>query len=381
MSTSRRNTLIAAAAAAALVAGAAVGCWAVRASRAKRKSSGANDAAAAAPTADAAPVASSSTTAPAAAAAASASLPYTLLLFDIEGTTTPISFVKEILFPYVSTHLASYLEQTYESAQTRADIQALIELAENDRAAGANAPLIPRFPSNGVASPAFRTAQITALVANVSWQMSSDRKSTALKQLQGHMWRKGYENGTLKGALFGGASGDVAQQLRAWHTQGYRLGVYSSGSVGAQKLLFAHSDSGDLTPLFCVHFDTTVGMKQESASYAAIAKSTGVSPDRILFFTDIWAEAWAAHQAGVAAVLLDRPGNYALPPEQSSKHSFPIAKDFREVEQMMQQKSRGEGPLAVANAADDAATAATAAAASTSSASGVDVSTGQFNTF
>ena len=313
----------------------------------------------------------------AAAGAASASLPYTLLLFDIEGTTTPISFVKEILFPYVGQRLDAFLERTYDSAQTRADIQALIELAEADLAGGnADAPQIPRFPTEGKVSVEFRAAQIAAAAANARWQMSSDRKSTALKALQGHMWAEGYTSGELKGQLYGGAEGDVAVQLRAWAAQGYRLGVYSSGSVGAQRLLFGYSDAGDLNPLFTHNFDTTVGTKQQSSSYAAIAAQTGVAPERILFFTDIFGEAVAARQAGLHTVLLDRPGNYALPPEQTENNTFPLAKDFYEVQQMMELKAKGTGPLVQ----QQPATTTTSPAAETVPAQ-VDVSKGQFNTF
>ena len=265
----------------------------------------------------------------AAAAAADAAsddiapLPYGVLLFDIEGTTTPISFVKDVLFPYVRERLGEFLMLTYDSRQTRADLQALIELAEADAAAGVEGvPMVLRFPTDDLTaedlSAEFRAAQIASAVANVNWQMSSDRKSTALKALQGHLWKKGYKHGQLKGQLFGGADGDVATQLRDWTAQGYDLAVYSSGSVGAQKLLFQYSDAGDLSPLFSANFDTTSGMKQDAASYANIARKLGREhrPDSILFLTDIWAEAWAAHQAGLHAVLL---GQYRHRAQQHSR--------------------------------------------------------------
>ncbi len=124
-----------------------------------------------------------------AAASPSGALPYSLLLFDIEGTTTPISFVKEILFPFVTAHLRAHLQKNYkELQQTRDDVQAFRQLAEEDRASGnADAPLIPSVPADG--DEAALAALFDAVAANVAWQMSTDRKTTALKQLQGHMWK------------------------------------------------------------------------------------------------------------------------------------------------------------------------------------------------
>jgi enolase-phosphatase E1 len=135
----------------------------------------------------------------AAVASPSASLPYTLLLFDIEGTTTPISFVKDILFPFVAANLRIYLQKNYhEQQQTRDDVQALRLLAEEDRASGhAAAPLIPSAPADG--NEAALHAVFDAVVVNVAWQMSSDRKSTALKQLQGHMWKVTHTHTPLMG--------------------------------------------------------------------------------------------------------------------------------------------------------------------------------------
>jgi enolase-phosphatase E1 len=230
---------------------------------------------------------SCSASGPLSLANASPRLPYALLLFDVEGTTTPISFVKETLFPFVLRNVREYLERTYSSQQTRADIQALREQATADRAAGQAAPQIPAVPAEGDGQALKEL--LDAVAANVAWQMSSDRKAGPLKTLQGHMWTEGYASGELKGELFGGANGDVATQMRAWARQGYTLGIYSSGSVGAQKLLFGHSDAGDLTPLLKVHFDTNVGMKQQADSYRKIARAVGLeaNPGRILFFTDI----------------------------------------------------------------------------------------------
>jgi enolase-phosphatase E1 len=308
------------------------------------------------------------------AAAAAARRPYDVLLFDIEGTTTPISFVKEVMFPYVTRTLPQYLEANYSQPQTRADIQALIDLAEADAAAGASGVVaIPRFPADGAPDAAFASAQKAAVIANVAWQMSSDRKSTALKQLQGHMWHDGFHSGELRGQLFGGADGDVATWFKRWKAAGYTLVIYSSGSVEAQKLLFGHSVAGDLTPLFSGNFDTKVGMKQEPASYANIAQQLGVPAERILFLTDIYGEAAAARASNVDTVILVRPGNGELPPDQTHQHTFPLANDFDEVEaflevravEKLENSTNGEGK----------------AASSVSSTGAMDTSSGAFNTF
>lgn len=298
---------------------------------------------------------------------------YDVLLFDIEGTTTPISFVKEVMFPYVTRTLAQYLAAHYADKQTRADIQALIDLAEADAAAGAPGVVaIPRFPEGTKPDADFAASQQAAVIANVAWQMSSDRKSTALKQLQGHMWHAGFHSGELRGQLFGGADGDVATWLRRWKSAGYRLVVYSSGSVEAQKLLFGHSVAGDLTPLFAANFDTKVGMKQEAASYATIAKQLGVQPERILFLTDIYGEAAAAHAARVDTVILVRPGNGDLPPEQEHSLAFPIANDFDEVEVFLE--TRAMEKLANSTNGEGKGKATPAAPK-------VDTSSGAYNTF
>lgn len=313
---------------------------------------------------------------------------YAALIFDVEGTTTPISFVKETLFPYVTQHLEHYLAAHYHEAQTRADVEALIELSEKDAATAAaaaaadvNVPVIPPLPSLDAPQSDIAAHQ-QCVMSNVRWQMSSDRKSTALKALQGHMWKDGYESGVLRGQLFGGATGDVAQWLKRWKDEGYTLGVYSSGSVEAQKLLFRYSDAGNLDDLFSCNFDTRVGMKQESHSYSSIAEQIGLSasPERVLFLTDIWGEAWAAHEAGMDAILLVRPGNYPLPPEQSHKHPFPIAHDFNEVQAYIEERSKLRQSESESHHGQRTR-AATTPMNETTVTPKVDTSSGEYNTF
>ena len=134
--------------------------------------------------------------------------------------------------------------------------------------------------------------------------MDRDRKSTALKSLQGKIWKAGFESGELKGTLFD----DVPEAFKRWSAEA-RVAIYSSGSVEAQKLFFRYSIFGDLTPLICGYFDTRTGAKMESASYAAIAAAMNVAPDEVLFFSDAVRELDAAREAGCGTRLVMRPGN------------------------------------------------------------------------
>ncbi|QLK62253.1 acireductone synthase [Enterobacteriaceae bacterium Kacie_13] len=192
------------------------------------------------------------------------------IVTDIEGTTTDIRFVHQVLFPYARQRLAEFLRQEHEQADVAAALDGL--RAEIDR---------PQ-------------ASIEALIEQLFTYMDNDVKSTSLKVLQGIIWRTGYENGDFRGHLYD----DVAPQLRAWHKDGLKLCVYSSGSVDAQKLLFGHSDAGDLTPLFSGYFDTRVGAKRETESYQNIAEQLILPPQDVLFLSDIRQELDAARSAG-----------------------------------------------------------------------------------
>lgn len=185
------------------------------------------------------------------------------ILTDIEGTTTSIAFVTDTLFPYARTRLADFV------AANRAEMEAKL---------GPD-PL----------------AQLNA------W-MDADAKETVLKDVQGRIWAQGYAAGELKGQVFP----DAAQALHRWHEAGLKLAVFSSGSVAAQKLIFGHSDQGDLSPLFSGWFDTTTGPKREAQSYVLIADALGIAPADVLFLSDISAETDAAKAAGMKALLIDR---------------------------------------------------------------------------
>jgi len=202
------------------------------------------------------------------------------VLMDIEGTTTSIAFVKDRLFPFAEAALDGFLD-------ARADDPEVVALLEEVRAAAPGQD--PRTTLRG-------------------W-MAADAKVTPLKTLQGMIWRQGYGDGRLKGHLWP----DVARCLRAWKAAGVRLAVYSSGSVEAQRLLFGHSEAGDLTPLFSAFFDTRVGAKRERASYAAIAVKLGLAPGGILFLSDVAEELDAASEAGLVTCQVVRAEDGALP--------------------------------------------------------------------
>lgn len=240
------------------------------------------------------------------------------LLLDIEGTTTSISFVKDELFPYIRKELQTYLEANWDSLELQNDIELLRKQAIEDTLTLVGVPDI----ASSDQTPA---SIMTSVIANVNWNMDQDRKMTALKQLQGHMWRKGYSSGEIHGHLYE----DVEEALKLWTSSGKKVYIYSSGSVEAQKLLFGHSVAGNLLQYFSGHFDTQIGLKIETTSYREICKSTGFAPDEILFLTDLPTEALAASEAGVQVKLLVRPGNAPLTEEIVQR--FGICRDFQEI--------------------------------------------------
>ncbi|XP_046644194.1 enolase-phosphatase E1-like [Daphnia pulicaria] len=241
------------------------------------------------------------------------------LLLDIEGTTTSISFVKDELFPYIRRKLESYLESNWDSLEVQDDVESLRKQATEDATKMGGVPEI----ASSLETP---TLILSSVITNINWNMDQDRKMTALKQLQGHMWREGYSSGEIQGHLYE----DVEGALKLWTSSGQKVYIYSSGSVEAQKLLFQHSVAGNLLQYFSGHFDTKIGVKIESASYQEISKSIGVAPDKILFLTDLPAEAIAANEAGVQVKLLVRPGNAPLNEEILQR--FGICHNFKEIQ-------------------------------------------------
>jgi enolase-phosphatase E1 len=218
------------------------------------------------------------------------------VLIDIEGTTTRIAYVRDVLFPFARARLPALLAQAADRREVAT------ELAEVARLAPGQAPL-------------------DALLA---W-MDEDAKVTPLKTLQGIIWHGGYQSGELQGELYP----DVAPALRRWHAAGIRLDMYSSGSAAAQRLLFGHSAFGDLTPVLSGFHDTAVGPKQRAASYAAITGQSGIAPADWLFLSDMAPELDAATAAGLQTCQLLRPADFTL---ACPNHATAV--DFDAVEQL-----------------------------------------------
>ena len=201
------------------------------------------------------------------------------ILTDIEGTTSSLSFVKDVLFPYSRAHMADFVRARAHTPVVRT------QLDEVSRLAG-------------------RVLTLDEASAQLIAWIDADKKITPLKALQGLIWEAGYKQGDYQGHVYE----DAVRQLRAWKQRGLKLYVFSSGSVLAQKLLFGHTAWGDLTPLFSGYFDTTIGNKREAAAYRAIARQIGLLPSDILFLSDIREELDAARDAGMRTAWLVREG-------------------------------------------------------------------------
>lgn len=205
-------------------------------------------------------------------------MPIKAILTDIEGTTSAVSFVFDVLFPFARKHLPGFVRQNAEQPAVAQQLQAVRDQAgEPD-------------------------ADVERVIAILLEWIAEDRKATPLKALQGMVWEQGYNAGQLKGHVYP----DAVDALKHWHQQGYRLYVYSSGSIQAQQLIFGCSEAGDLSGLFSGYFDTTSGPKREAQSYQTIAQAIGCPVDNILFLSDIVEELDAARAAGMATCGLAR---------------------------------------------------------------------------
>lgn len=205
------------------------------------------------------------------------------ILTDIEGTTTSVSFVYEVLFPYFREHI-NELKNLTELDVVKSAFKEVISIV---------------FEEEGI-----HIETIDEIIQKlISW-CDQDRKVTPLKTLQGLLWKIGYEQGILKGHVYA----DVPAALEKWHQRGLKLGVFSSGSVEAQKLIFGYSIEGDLTTYFSNYFDTKTGMKRDSETYTKIAQILKLEPKSILFLSDVIQELEAAEIAGFKTVQLVRPG-------------------------------------------------------------------------
>ena len=211
--------------------------------------------------------------------------PISHVLLDIEGTTCPVSFVSDTLFPYATEHLESFLLKHSADENVKALLRQVQKCWQQDHDPEAKAML---------ASSADRANVLAYLL----WLIRKDRKLTALKDLQGLIWEQGYQSGALQGPLYEA----VAPALLRWKQAGLQLAVYSSGSVRAQQLFYGNSNAGDLRHLFSHWFDTNIGAKQVSSSYLKIATSLRAKSHHILFISDAINELEAATAAGLQTI-------------------------------------------------------------------------------
>ena len=229
-------------------------------------------------------------------------MPVSAILTDIEGTTSSISFVKDVLFPYARRALPGFVRDHRDDPEVRRWLDV-------------------------VATEHGSICSDDVIVETLQGWIDQDRKHTALKALQGMIWQAGYRDADFTAHIYP----DAAPALRDWHARGYPLYVYSSGSVPAQKLFFGHSDAGDLTPLFSGWFDTEVGGKREADSYRAIAGRIGVPANAILFLSDVVEELDAAREAGLQTRLIDRLDDYPQPREGEAAHGHARVASFADI--------------------------------------------------
>lgn len=204
------------------------------------------------------------------------------IVTDVEGTTTSLSFVKDVLFPYARAHMAEFVH------------------------AHGREPLVRQFLDDTRKAAGRALDEDGAIAQLIEW-IDQDKKITPLKALQGMIWEQGYRHRDFTGHVYA----DAARHLAQWHARGLKLYVFSSGSVQAQKLIFGYSDCGDLTPLFSSYFDTAIGAKREPASYAAISAAIELAPAETLFLSDTKEELDAARRAGMHTVQVVRDGALA----------------------------------------------------------------------
>ncbi len=234
------------------------------------------------------------------------------VLLDIEGTTSSVAFVYEVLFPYARRELADFLRRRWgEPAVSRACERIARDAGAPSLAAWVGPDATPEAARQRVAAETLRL-------------MDGDVKATGLKELQGLIWQEGYDAGRLKSHVYP----DVPPALRRWAERGLDLRIYSSGSIGAQKVFFAHTDAGDLLGLFRGHYDTTTGPKREAESYRRIAADMKMPPSAILFLSDVRQELDAAAEAGMRTGLVVRPGNAPV----AAGHGHPVVTDFGQVD-------------------------------------------------
>ncbi|MDO6825628.1 acireductone synthase [Marinobacter sp. 1_MG-2023] len=226
-----------------------------------------------------------------------------VILTDIEGTTSSISFVHDVLFPYATEHMPGFIRDQQDDPEVSEQLDLLAEQSGTDR------------------------GDVEALIETLQSWIREDRKATPLKTLQGLVWEQGYQHGELKGHIYE----DAAKYLQQWHDRGLRLYVYSSGSVKAQKLIFGFSSAGDCTPFFSGYFDTRIGGKKEPDAYRNILSELGVEAGTVMFLSDVEAELEAAEAAGMKTAWLIRDS------EVPETERF-VARNFAEVDALLQKR-------------------------------------------
>ncbi len=232
------------------------------------------------------------------------------VLLDIEGTTSSIRFVHDVMFPHVREHLVEFLESNW----TTPELQECLSLLATDLGHASTEAWLPP------GTPAELREQVCRSVIEM---MDQDRKATGLKQLQGLIWKDGFTSGQLVAPLYD----DVLPALQAWRDDHIELRIYSSGSVAAQRLFFGHTIHGNLLDLFAGHYDTTIGSKKDADSYRRIVDDIGKPASSVVFISDVVDELAAAEQAGLQTVLSARPDNPAQPP-----HGFDAIERFDQLQ-------------------------------------------------
>jgi enolase-phosphatase E1 len=231
------------------------------------------------------------------------------ILLDIEGTTSPIDFVYQVLLPFVRVHLKDHLRHHAASEELQRDLSLLREDHLKD---------LEQTPAPPEWADADLDAQMESVARYVFWLMDRDRKSTGLKSLQGKIWQQGYLTGELKGQVFP----DVPPALEYWKNKNLDVRIFSSGSVLAQRLLFANTEIGDLSHFLGGYFDTNTGSKTDPESYRKIANDFHLPAAKVLFISDMTAELDAAKRAGMQTLLCVRPGNLPQPEKHDVISSF-----------------------------------------------------------
>lgn len=225
------------------------------------------------------------------------------IVMDIEGTTSSIRFVKDVLFVYAEQFLPDFIRRNKDERDVARQLRSLSD-------------------KTGIA-----LKNTEALIQQLQQWMHEDKKVTELKVLQGMVWEKGYKAGEFQAHIYP----DVPDRLREWLDKEINLYVYSSGSEKAQRLFFRYSCFCDLRLLFAGHFDTTLGPKQDPESYRKLADSVALEPENMIFLSDIEAELDAAAEAGMKTIYVVREAEYDRKPGDV-KSVHPVVGSFTEIE-------------------------------------------------